>query len=155
MQGIQKENADLHAACAAKKAARAKSLLEMMALRVEKAAQKKRVEGLTQLLAEELTAWETRVVDERHTENAVTVKEKLTKQVKQLSVRVTEIECEVMNGNETVADLNAKLMVAQKYPEDVAYELNSLRAHLQSLNANRTRWVKASLVSKIELIASA
>lgn len=45
MQGMEKENAELHTACAAEKAARAKSLLEVSALQVEKTSHKKKLKS--------------------------------------------------------------------------------------------------------------
>lgn len=87
---MQKENVELYAAYAAEKAARAKTLLEVSAPRSENAAQKYRFEELTRRLAEKRSARERSVVERRHSEDAVVVKEKLTKQVKQMSARVTK-----------------------------------------------------------------
>lgn len=52
-------------------------MLEVSTLWVEKAAQQKRIEGFSRLLAEELLAREKSVAEKRHTENAVAVKKGL------------------------------------------------------------------------------
>lgn len=54
--------------------------------------------------------------------DSVVAKEKLTEQVKQLSARVSELESEIVKGNEATADLNVKLLAAEKRVDDVAYE---------------------------------
>lgn len=72
-----------------------------------------------QRLAEDLSARERSIAERRHMKNAVAVKEKLKFQVKQVLAPMTEIEKEVMNGKETDADINAKLMVAGKRAENV------------------------------------
>lgn len=58
LQGKQKENSYFHAACNEEKPVFAECLLEVSALRVEKAAGRKRIEKLTQRLAEILSASE-------------------------------------------------------------------------------------------------
>lgn len=77
----------------------------MSALRVEKTCQKKRIERLTRHLAKELPARERNVTEKRHTEDAVAEKGKLSKQVNQLSLRVNELEGEVVKGKKTAANL--------------------------------------------------
>lgn len=72
---------DLHAACTAEEAARAKCLLKVGTLRVEKAAQNKRIEELMRRLAEELSPRERTVAEMGYTEDAINVKAKLTEQV--------------------------------------------------------------------------
>lgn len=61
----------------------------------------------------------------------MTDEEKLTKQGKQLSARVTELVVQVKDGNETVADLKIKLNAAGRRVEDDACERDSLQACLQ------------------------
>lgn len=61
----------------------------------------------------------------------MSVKKMLTKQVKRLPVWVTELDDVVINGKETVADLNIKLKAAEKRAGDVAYERDGLEACLQ------------------------
>lgn len=78
MQVTQIENAEVHAACVAEKASRAKSLLEMSALCVEKMPGKKRIEELAQRLTVELSARERRAAGERHMNGNEAVKEKVT-----------------------------------------------------------------------------
>lgn len=114
MQGLQKENAELYADCAAENAAGAKSLPEVSVLRVGKAAQKKMLEELTRRLSEELSARERSVAEKKHTKDAVDVKNKLTEHVKHLSVRVTESKGEVVIGPGTVVDPNVKVKAAEK-----------------------------------------
>lgn len=104
VQRMLKENANLHAACAAKKTACAKRLLEVSTLRVEKVAQKKRIEEFTRRLTEALTAWERSVAEMVHTEEVMAVEANLIKKVKLLSLRVSELDGEILNGKDTVAD---------------------------------------------------
>lgn len=56
--------------------------------------------------------------------------EKLTKEVKQLSARVAELEGEAVKGKEPVADFDVKLKAPEKRVDDVAYEKDSLQARL-------------------------
>lgn len=101
-------NTELHSICTAEKAARAKILLEESVLRVEKAAQKKRIWKMTRCLAKELSARERSIVEKRHTEDAAAVKYKLIEQVMQLPVSVTELKSELVYVTETLADFNVK-----------------------------------------------
>lgn len=94
-------------------------------------AQKERSEELTRHLSEELSSREWTIAEKRHTEDTVTVKEKLTKQGKQFSVRVTELEGEIVKGTETVMDPNVEMKAAKKHAEDVSYESNGLQACFQ------------------------
>lgn len=107
-----------------------KSLLQVNALWVERAAQKK-IEELMRRLEEDLSARIWSFAKRRHTENAVAVIEKLTEQVKQVSARVTVLKDKVMHGEETVPDLNFKLKAADKRAEDVVYERDGLQVRLQ------------------------
>lgn len=59
---------------------------------MKKTSQNRSTGGLTLCLAEEQSMWERSVAEKRHAKNAEAVKEKLTKQIKQLSVRVIERE---------------------------------------------------------------
>lgn len=61
----------------------------MSTLSGEKAAQEKRITECSQRLAEELSARERGVAEKRQTEDTLVVKENLTDQIKQLSVRST------------------------------------------------------------------
>lgn len=155
MHGMQKENAEFHGAFAAEKAARAKCLLQVSALWAQRAAQKERIEDFTQRLEEELPVRESNIAEKRHTEDAVNVKEKLTEPVKQLSLCVTELKGERVSGKDTVADFNVRLEAAETRAEDVVYERDVRKLVCRSLNADRTRWMKASLASNIQSIASA
>lgn len=101
-------NAKFHTTCTAEKAASAESLLEMNALRVQKAARKRRIEALRRRLALELSVRARRVAEGMHTGDAEAVNEKLAKPAKQLSASVTELEEEAMNGKETAADHHEK-----------------------------------------------
>lgn len=47
------------------------------------------------------------------------VNAKLTEHVKQMSARMPELNVEVENGKETVADLNVKLKAPGKCAEDI------------------------------------
>lgn len=55
-----------------------KSLLEVTTVLSETATQKKRIEKLTQCMAEERSAQERSVAENRHTKHVVAVKVKLT-----------------------------------------------------------------------------
>lgn len=77
---------------------------------------------MTRRLEEELTARERSVAEKKHTQNAVTVKEKLTEQFKQLSACGTELDREVVDGKETVADVNVKLKFTGMSAKYVGYE---------------------------------
>lgn len=81
------------------------------------------------------------------------VKEKLTKQVKQLSAREIELQNEVIDGKEAIRSLENKLKAAEKRAEDVAYEQDGLQARLQQCQ-DWTRWLKAFLASIIRCIGS-
>lgn len=67
------------------------------------------------------------------------VKEKLTKQVKQLLVPWTDLEGEVVKGMETVAAFHVKLMAAAKHAEDVLYDRDGLLAYLQQSQRRRDK----------------
>lgn len=127
-RGCRKKYAELRAACAAEKSStRAKSLQKVSTLWVDNEAQKKRIEDFTRRLTGNLSTQEWNFAEKRHTENAVAVKGKLTEQAKHLSVCVTELDGEAMNGRETVADLNVKLKAAEERAEYVAYEGDGLQ----------------------------
>lgn len=64
-------------------------ILEVSAIRGDKATQKKGLKELTRYIAEKLSALERSAAEKRHTVYAVAVKENLTEQVKQLSAFVT------------------------------------------------------------------
>lgn len=59
------------------------------------------------------------------------VKENQTKQVMQLSARVSELKHEAVIKKESVTDLNVLFKVSEKCAEDVAYGRNCLQARLQ------------------------
>lgn len=130
MQSWQKGNAILHAACAAEKAACAKSFLEMSLLQSEKAAQKKRIAELTGSLAEELSARKRSITDKMHKERDVDDKSKLIEQIEQLFVGVADLKGEVDKGKGAVVDLKVKLKVAEKRAVDFAYKKYGLQACL-------------------------
>lgn len=115
-------NAALKAARATEKAARAKSLLEVTAFWNKKATQKKMIEGLWRSLAWELSARKRSNEEKRRTKDTAAANNKLNKQAKQLFARVAELEGEVVQGIETMADPNFELKVTEKWAEDVAYE---------------------------------
>lgn len=70
----------------------------MGTLRVEKAAQKKRVEALTWRLVEKVSVRERSAARNKHTKDAVAGKKKLIKQVQKLLVRMIELENEVVKS---------------------------------------------------------
>lgn len=111
MQGMQKECAVLHAACAAEKTARAKILLEMSTLWDEKAAQMKRIEEFTRRVAEKLSVRKRSVAEKGRKEDVVEVK-KLNEQVKQFSACVTALEGKEIKCKEPVADHTVTLKAA-------------------------------------------
>lgn len=88
--------------------------LEVNTLQGEKATQTKRIEDLTLCLAEKLSVRERSFADKRNTEDVVATKNKLTKQVKQLSARRAVLEVEAEKGNEAMLDLNVKLKVCRE-----------------------------------------
>lgn len=69
----------IHVSCKTENAARAKNLLKMSALLVERVTQKKRIEKLTRLHAGNVSARERSVADKGYTGDAVATKQKLTK----------------------------------------------------------------------------
>lgn len=79
----------------------------------EKEAQKNSFKELTRRLVKEFSAREWCVAEEHHTEVAVAVHVKLTKQVKQLQACVTELEMEAIDGKETVLNLMVNLKAAE------------------------------------------
>lgn len=58
---------------------------------------------LTRRLADEMSVREMSVAEKKQTQDAVAVKEKLTRKDKQVSICVTEQEGKVMNNKKTVA----------------------------------------------------
>lgn len=104
---MQKENAEVHVVCTAENAARLEKMLKVRALRMEKSDLKKTIEELMRGLIEELQARERSVAEKMHMKDVVAVDEKQSEQVKQISVLVSALEGEVMNGQETRAHLNA------------------------------------------------
>lgn len=98
---------------------------------MENTAQKKWIEKLTWRLEEKLPARKRNVSEKRHTENVVTGRVKLTELVKQPSLRVTELDGEVTNGNKTVSYLNVKFRATEKCVEDVVCQRDGPQACLQ------------------------
>lgn len=109
VQSFHKENAMLPAACTTETADYAKNLMELKAFNYVKDASKKGIKELTQRLAKELLDLKRSVADKRHTESAVTAINKLTEQVKQLSVCVAELKSEKVKGKNASANLKVKL----------------------------------------------
>lgn len=90
----------------------------------------KRIAELKRHLAEKLSARGRSVANESHTKCTMAVKGKLTEQVNQLSLCVTELKSEVINGKETGAELKFRLKAPEKRAEDVTYERDGLQASL-------------------------
>lgn len=67
------------------------------------------------------------------------VKGKLIEQVEQLSVRVTKLKGEVVNGKECVAELHIKLRADEKRAKDITYEHYSLQARLHQSQSGRDK----------------
>lgn len=53
-------------------------------------------------------------------ENTVAIKDELNEQAKHLSLCVSELEGDVLNGKEAVTDLSVNLKVAKKRTDNVA-----------------------------------
>lgn len=66
------------------------------------------------------------MADQRHRKGAVAAKERMTEQIKLLSVSVAELNEKVVKGNEAVADLKIKLQGAERQTEGVSYEKDGL-----------------------------
>lgn len=67
-----------------------------------------------QRLAEILSGRGRSVAEKRHTAKDVAGKEKLTKKIKQLTARTTELDGAVARKMNAAADLNIKLVKARK-----------------------------------------
>lgn len=66
------------------------------------------------------------MLEKKNKASSVAVKEKLIKQVKQVSICGTKLKGEALNGKEIVAGLKIRLMAAQKHAENVVYEREGL-----------------------------
>lgn len=154
MQFFQKENDALHAACVVEKALCTESLLELTARRMARQPARKRVEELSRHLAGELSVQIKSVADKRYSEDAMVVKEKLTKQVKKLSALVDELVREIEKQKEAVTDLNIKLEGARNGRMMSHVKRTVSKLACSSFNAKMTRRVKATLTCKMRSIAS-
>lgn len=103
----------------------------MTALWNENAVQKKRIDGLARLLAERLSVWERSFAEERPIMETVATKENLIMPVRHLSVRVVELEGEVVKYYEAVEDHNVKFKAAEKQADHFKNEKDGLHARLQ------------------------
>lgn len=85
----------------------------------------------------------------------MTVKEKRTKLVKQLSVLLSEQDSKIVKGTKTVADSNIKMKAVEKRAENVAYERDSLQARLQQSLRAQDKVCKNVTRIQMQSIASA
>lgn len=95
-----------------KKPSSPESLLAVSELWVQKADLKRRIEELTWRLLEKLSAQKRTFAEKRDTEDNEADIEKLTEQVRQLSVRVIELKGKIMEDKKAVLDPNVKLKAA-------------------------------------------